>query len=473
MTSDNGVASKRHAVILSGGGANGAYEIGVMKALFGGHVKLGEDPTEGPVKIDPMVFTGTSVGSFNAAFMASRPGQAAATTLNELEELWRNRIAGTKTRWNGVFRLRGNVLELTDLNRLLVNPLTPPANFLKDAAFFAKDSISRAELFFRSKVEVMRRLVELVDFSTLISTEPLQDLVRETIKIEQIRTNKECALVIAATNWEKGETEVFTNPKAAVRTKYKVLDEKIGHLAILASAAIPGIFPTVEIYHTKYIDGGLLMNTPLSPAIHAGADVLHVIYLDPDLKDVPIDSAGGSLDMLNRLSTLAFAGQVNRDVKQARSINQVLDLHRQMAGVLKTTFGRDRIESLGLGSAADKIDKITEEALDEITRKQETYECTYGKQHRLRPITIHRYHPGSLLEGGVFGMLNFDSSRVSDLIHQGFEDAAEHNCIKCECIFPTIDKLHEVAVRTCIRKKDDEALGTALTSPVAEPTDSP
>src|SRR2546428_10267168 len=88
MTSDDGVAGKKHAVILSGGGANGAYEIGVMKALFGGHVKLGEDPTEGPTKIDPHVFTGTSVGSFNAAFMASRPGQAAATTLNELEDLW-------------------------------------------------------------------------------------------------------------------------------------------------------------------------------------------------------------------------------------------------------------------------------------------------------------------------------------------------------------------------------------------------
>ena len=456
MTSDE-VTGKKHALILSGGGANGAYEIGVMKALFGGYVKLGEDPTEAPTKINPQVLTGTSVGSFSAAFMASRPGESAASTLAELEDVWRNRIASTKTRWNSVFRVRGNPLELVDLNRVLVSPLTAPANLLQDAAFFAKDSLDRAELFFRSKEEVTKRLVDLIDFSALISTDPLHDLVREIIDLDKIRANEECKLVIAATNWEKGETELFTNWKAP--NGFKELDDKIGHLAILASTAIPGIFPPIEIYHTKYVDGGLLMNTPLSPAIKAGADVLHVIYLDPDLKDVPLDSAGGTLEMLNRLTALAFASQVNRDVKEVRSINQVQDLHQQMAGIVKAKLSRERIESLGLGAAADMINAAIDDTMKEIMRVQDRYEERHGKEE-LRPITVHRYHPSSLLEGGVFGLLNFDSSRVSQLILKGFQDAVTHDCVESGCIFDTVDNLYKatdrIRARRMYRERNDK-----------------
>jgi NTE family protein len=455
MTSDNEPASKKHAVILSGGGANGAYEIGVMKALFGGHVKLGDDPTEAPTKIEPQVFSGTSVGSFSAAFMVSRPGQDPATTAAELEDLWRNRIAGTKTRWNSVFRVRGNALDFMNLNRMLVSPFTPPTNLLKDAGFFAKDSINRVELFLRSKEEVARRLVDLVDFSILISTEPLQDLVRETIDLDKVRANDKCILVIATTNWEKGETELFTNWKEADPNRYKELNDKIGHLAILASTAIPGIFPPIEIYHTKYVDGGLLMNTPLSPAIREGANVLHVIYLDPDLKDVPIDSTGGTLDMLNRFAALAFASQVNRDIKQARSINQLLDIHLQVAKVLQTKLSRSRMDSLGLGTAGETINAIIDDVSEEIVLIQDSYKDTYGKQRQLVGITIHRYHPRSLLEGGLFGLLNFDSSRVSQLIDQGFQDAVTHDCIQSGCIFPTIEELRKAAKRSREQKKKD------------------
>jgi predicted acylesterase/phospholipase RssA len=452
MAKNEEMPGKTHAVILSGGGANGAYEIGVMKALFGGHVKLGDDPLEAPTKINPGIFTGTSVGSFSAAFIVSRPGQNVETTLAELEDLWKNRIAGTKTRWNGVFRLRGNIVDFLDLNRMLVSPLTPPANLFHDAAFFAKDSIDRLELFFRSKEEVVHRLMDLVDFSTLLSTEPLHDLVRESVNLENIRNNEECVLSIAATNWEKGETELFANRKAGDPSRYKELNDKIGHLAILASTAIPGIFPPVEIYHTKYVDGGMLMNTPLSPAIQFGADVLHVIYLDPDLKDVPLDRAGGTLDMLNRMTALAFASQVNRDVKEARSINQVQDLHRQIAEAVEAKLNRERIASLGLGPAGDTVQKFIGDALKDIAGIGESHRQRYGKQD-LRPLTIHRYHPRSLLEGGLFGLLNFDSWRIGELIDQGFQDAVTHDCVKCGCIFPTVAELCKATDRITERKK--------------------
>lgn len=439
------VTARKHAVILSGGGANGAYEIGVMKALFGGYVGREGTPTEDS-KLDPFhIFTGTSVGSFNAAFMASRPGRSSAQTLAALEDIWRNRIAGTNTRWNGVFRIRGNVLEFTELNRLLVSPMTPAAHLLQDGAFFAKDFINRAESFFRSKEELTRRFTELVDFSALVTTEPLQDLVREVIDLGQIRANEERVLAVAATNWEKGETELFTNRPPLDPSQGKQLDDKIGHLAILASTAIPGIFPPVEIYHTKYVDGGLLMNTPLCPAIRAGADVLHVIYLDPDLKDVPLERGTGTLDMLNRLVALAFATQVNRDIKNVKSVNQILDLRER---VLESSLSRSKA--------------IHDDTFEELAPVWNDY--TKGRDD-LRSLTVHRYHPNSILEGGVFGLLNFDAARVGAMIDKGFEDAVTHDCIASGCIFPTPRDVKRVKESRDRERGPDDVRANPLPAP--------
>jgi hypothetical protein len=87
-----------------------------------------------------------------------------------------------------------------------------------------------------------------------------------------------------------------------------------------------------------------------------------------------------------------------------------------------------------------------------VGRIRGSFEKTYGKK-TLRPLTIHRYHPRSILEGGVFGLLNFDSSRVSELIQKGFEDAVTHDCVECGCIFPTIEELGKAAKRGEERKK--------------------
>ena len=57
MTGQN---DKTRAVVLSGGGANGAYEAGCLKAIFGGH-----SPATGKQPVEADIFTGTSVGSFN------------------------------------------------------------------------------------------------------------------------------------------------------------------------------------------------------------------------------------------------------------------------------------------------------------------------------------------------------------------------------------------------------------------------
>src|SRR4051812_32398512 len=97
------------AMILSGGGAYGAFEVGVLKAL------CGSDATK---PLDPGIFTGTSVGSFNAAVMSMQPDAPASATVSLLERLWLERVADSPgdDRGNGVYRLRGNPGRYFDLS---------------------------------------------------------------------------------------------------------------------------------------------------------------------------------------------------------------------------------------------------------------------------------------------------------------------------------------------------------------------
>src|SRR2546430_8141205 len=102
--------AKKSAVVLSGGGAYGAYEVGVIKALFEGRC-----PSTSGVPLDPDIYTGTSVGNYNAAFLAMNEGGALESN-KKLHALWTDRIADNGDgRGNGVYRIRGNPFGYTDL----------------------------------------------------------------------------------------------------------------------------------------------------------------------------------------------------------------------------------------------------------------------------------------------------------------------------------------------------------------------
>jgi predicted acylesterase/phospholipase RssA len=405
----------------------------------------------GGKEIDPVVYTGTSVGSYNAAYLASRPGRDAKTAVAELEDIWRNRIASSYRRPNGVLRFRANPFEGMALDRLLADPLAPVKNALNDAAFFAKESIERAQGFFASKEKLTRRAIQLVDFSALVCMDPLLNLIQDTINLREIRASQDRALVVAATNWEEGSVKLFGNlePKGALAGLCN-LDDKIGHLAIQASTAIPGVFPPVEINHTKYVDGGLLLNTPLAAALdalrarapHDDGYVLHVIYLDPDLRDVPLGQSTNTLDALNRLTALAFASQVNRDIKQAKHINQSLELLRSVESRRSETMP----SAMGTGEAGpDVARRAAAMAGSALDAAQRPFRAFVKDEHR--PVTIHRYHPCSML-GGIFGLLAFEADYVGELIEQGFQDAVTHDCDEAGCIFPTYSDVTAAARAT-------------------------
>src|SRR5205823_8002046 len=118
-------------------------------------------------------------------------------------------------------------------------------------------------------------------------------------------------ILIAATNWKTGALATFSNAE-------------ITHDAVLASGAIPGIFPAVPIDDCPYVDGGILMNTPLKAAIDLGADVVHVIALDPSIQNVPPSTLPNTLDTIERLLNITISSRIETDLKLVAAVNRGL-----------------------------------------------------------------------------------------------------------------------------------------------------
>ena len=127
------------AVVLSGGGANGGYEVGVIKALTSGH-----SAGTGLRTPEITAIAATSIGAFNAAVLLShfngRWHEAAAA----LEAAWLHRIsAAGATSANGVFRYRPNFTEWMNVSSLVTDPMQPARELMGDAAFLARDWMAR------------------------------------------------------------------------------------------------------------------------------------------------------------------------------------------------------------------------------------------------------------------------------------------------------------------------------------------
>src|SRR5580704_18073734 len=134
------------AVVLSGGGANGAYEVGILKALCAGKSKVTQFQP-----LDPDIFSGTSLGSFNAAVLVSHSQPGSPCPVERLEKIWLDVIPRDgSTDHNHVFRFRADPMEFLNTEWMTRRPLAPMEAFAQDAAYFAQDWFSRGMQFFRS-----------------------------------------------------------------------------------------------------------------------------------------------------------------------------------------------------------------------------------------------------------------------------------------------------------------------------------
>jgi len=236
----------RRALVLAGGGARGAYEAGALSYLFE-HIY-----PQLPPGFEFDICSGTSVGAVHAAF--------AAATANADPGIRAKLLLGTWTR----MRL-GDVFRLT-AGELLAMPFR--ALGLRKARGAAHSS------------PVMGGLVDVA---------PLERLVEARIPWsrlgESLRGPLPKALCISCTEVRTGRATVFLDgplsdsaPWSHDRNARAILT-RIDARHVRASAAIPFLFPAVLVDGRYYVDGGLRMNTPLSPALRLQADRVLVVSL--------------------------------------------------------------------------------------------------------------------------------------------------------------------------------------------------
>jgi NTE family protein len=389
----------KQAVILSGGGAYGAYEVGVMKALFNG-----ECPSTNHDSLNPGIFSGTSVGAFNAAFLLSQPGENMCVTSRLLESTWLDQVSeNPQSCGNGIFRFRGDPFRLLDPD-CLSHPESRFSELADDGAYLMRDSLQRAVNFFFNRGSLAGRSFELIDISSFITGAPLTKLVEKTITMANIRRSEK-VLRVVATNWNTGKLKVFEN---------KDMTDEEGESILRASASIPGFFHPKVVAGQTYVDGGVLMNTPLKCAILAGATTLHVIYLDPDPKNIPLRVLQSTISVMDRIMAITAAARVDEDIETASWINEGLEI-----------FERAKHNKAISSTEAAAFIRVAGQIYEKISAG-----CPY---HRL---TIHRYHPHDDLGGGTFGLLNFDRANVKMLIDRGFNDAVHHDCAASHCVRP-------------------------------------
>lgn len=279
---------KTAALVLSGGGARGAYQVGVLKA-YAQSVPPGPSPFG--------VITGVSVGALNASVLASMADdfQAGIATL---ETIWR--------------RLHCDHVYRTDSATMLARA----AGWLGSSAFGWAG---------------MRPPKSLLDNS------PLWDLVAENVDFERLDVLAEGAhlkaLAITASSYATGRAVTFfdgTEEIAPWRRARRVGRRvRFGPAHILASAALPLVFPAVEIGGAHFGDGALRENAPLSAAIHLGADSILTIGArdgEPDQHIVgtqtPYPSVG---EIAGHLMDIVFNDHADADIERLKRVNETVD----------------------------------------------------------------------------------------------------------------------------------------------------
>ncbi len=342
---------RKAAVVLSGGGAKGAYEVGVLKAL----------KAKG---IEPDIWCGTSVGSFNAAMAA------AGRPLDEIETVWLN-------------------LHTRDVFRPRVDPRDLLSMDLRAPLRLAYHSAVSVGTFFAETLRYGGRWWEALDLDDfLVDTSPFEKLVKTNVDIPALRRS-ERILCIA-----------LTRLKPAGASPLELVDgPSITHRHIMASCSLPLIFPPVELAGGVFCDGGIVMNSPLKPAIDHGADEIFVVDLTPP----PSEYQHGTLPLAYQVLSAQFGETLRRDIAYAQDLN-----HHFLA-----EFRRGHLSSGEL----------------EIERMEPGSEDV--RTSRYRYIRIHTIRPSSDL-GGLEGFLRFEPENSRRFIEHGEEDTTRELETICE-----------------------------------------
>src|SRR5437016_3131984 len=263
-------------LVLSGGGARGAFQVGVYERLL-------EDPR---FARGPAVISGTSAGSINAALIA------AGKSPREMLQFW-NEIAdyppvtASPAFFDGAVRTLAR-LAMDETIRWLstTGPLRAFLQRLPRRLALCPGGLVApwVEYLLTSRFELVSRFLEGIREPFVVDTAPLRARLVDAFGGERV-PNRGIRLALNTVDANTGQVVRFVTAPVLPSPEYVVVDAITVDM-VLASASIPLLFPPVQIGPHLLWDGGLLVNAALAPVVALGADeIVPVLVTEPPEPD--------------------------------------------------------------------------------------------------------------------------------------------------------------------------------------------
>jgi NTE family protein len=276
------------ALVLSGGGARGAYQVGVLKAIADLHAKNARNPFS--------IISGTSAGAINAVALAASANNF-RLAVKKVEKIWGSLHV------DNVYRA-GTWDLLSGPGRLLLS-------------------------MFNQGIGRRRPL-------SLLNNDPLRELLLQSIQFKNIQKRIDKgyldAVGVSATGYTSGESVTFFQGRPGIE-KWRQ-GRRVGVPAqldvshILGSSAIPLVLPPEKISREYFGDGALRQLAPISPVIRMGADRILVIGVSGNVTNVPHREqelhSPSLAQMVGHVFNSAFIDSLEHDLDTLVKVNDLV-----------------------------------------------------------------------------------------------------------------------------------------------------
>jgi NTE family protein len=272
--------NRQVVLVLQGGGALGAYQVGVYQALH-------------EAGIEPDWVIGTSIGAINAALIAGNPLEQ---RLIRLQQFWNQ----MEQRWPPVPSLAP-----MGLSRFLPNATT---------------MVSGIPGFFKPSVHALRgiRAEVGVEQASYYSTEPLRETLKSLVDFAHIGEGG-TRLTVGAVNANSGAMHYFDSR-----------DLRLGVEHIMASGALPPAFPAVRIDGEPYWDGGIYSNTPIEAVLDDDPRHDSLIFAVNVWHQTGAEPAS-IWDVMGRQKDIQFASRADSHLTRQKQIHRLRHVIQALA----------------------------------------------------------------------------------------------------------------------------------------------